>query len=350
MNDNLEGEVCSTKRSESRQKTGLSVLATGIAGVILIGAGLGIGIGAGIWKGSSASDNAVAPEMFFSQQADGVLLKRASPESDEIFVSMRGVDGLATAMASRPGLSAGFLAQDTLVSILNDEPGKNAILICDESDNKVALPLSIDWGTRAGSKVGYRARMVPFNNGTWDRIDEGRMLNASTLLSSFVAGEEVEFDGSCYMFIDGIVGDAWDWVKDTAGKIGSAVKDQAESFANDVKEGNIKNLADYASGALGGGAADLTDLAKAAAAQTPEQMQEAADSLKRKVAGQLTTAAVAGAALGGAALAGAGAAGAGGVAAADIGAVIGEEAILGPGETLVDGVIYKPVSSAMIPV
>ena len=186
--------------------TRFSVLTSAVVGVILIGAGfgIGIGIGAGIWKDSSTTDSEPAPEWFFAQQADSVRVVKRSPDSDEFVVSMDGVGGLASAMTAQPSLRAGYVGQDELVAALNDDPGKNAMLICDQGDSKIALPLSVESGVVTGDNVSYMARLVPFNKGTWDRVDEGRMLNASSVLSSFEAGEVVEFDSSCYMFIDAL--------------------------------------------------------------------------------------------------------------------------------------------------
>ena len=198
--------------------TRFSVLTSAVVGVILIGAGfgIGIGIGAGIWKDSSTTDSEPAPEWFFAQQADSVRVVKRSPDSDEFVVSMDGVGGLASAMTAQPSLRAGYVGQDELVAALNDDPGKNAMLICDQGDSKIALPLSVESGVVTGDNVSYMARLVPFNKGTWDRVDEGRMLNASSVLSSFEAGEVVEFDSSCYMFIDAL-GDWFD-----AGGFGAA--------------------------------------------------------------------------------------------------------------------------------
>ena len=236
--------------------TRFSVLTSAVVGVILIGAGfgIGIGIGAGIWKDSSTTDSEPAPEWFFAQQADSVRVVKRSPDSDEFVVSMDGVGGLASAMTAQPSLRAGYVGQDELVAALNDDPGKNAMLICDQGDSKIALPLSVESGVVTGDNVSYMARLVPFNKGTWDRVDEGRMLNASSVLSSFEAGEVVEFDSSCYMFIDGVgdyvVGGAasvfpvvgwiaagYDWLKynnaDTQGekdKVIESMKDQGKGL------------------------------------------------------------------------------------------------------------------------
>ena len=253
--------------------TRFSVLTSAVVGVILIGAGfgIGIGIGAGIWKDSSTTDSEPAPEWFFAQQADSVRVVKRSPDSDEFVVSMDGVGGLASAMTAQPSLRAGYVGQDELVAALNDDPGKNAMLICDQGDSKIALPLSVESGVVTGDNVSYMARLVPFNKGTWDRVDEGRMLNASSVLSSFEAGEVVEFDSSCYMFIDG-VGDyvlggtasvlpvvgwataAYDWYEyknaDTQGEKDKVIKSMKEQG-----KGLIVGYAGSAAGVVGGGLA-----------------------------------------------------------------------------------------------
>ena len=187
-----------------------SLLASAVIALVCIGAGLGIGIGigAGIWKDSSSSDDVPAEEWFFSQQADKVRLAKASPDSDVLFVNLDGLTDTVTAMTSQPNIVIATISQKDLVSALNSDPGKNAILVCDKGENKIAVPLSVDFGYATGDQVSYLARQVPFNNATWDRVDEGRVLNTSSLLSSFQDGEMVEFDSSCYMFIDSL-SDKW---------------------------------------------------------------------------------------------------------------------------------------------
>ena len=183
-----------------------SLLASAVVALVCIGAGLGIGIGigAGIWKDSSSSEDVPAAEWFFSQQADKVRLAKASPDSDVLFVNLDGLTDTVTAMTSQPNIVIATISQKDLVSALNSDPGKNAILVCDKGENKIAVPLSLGFGHATGDQVSYLAQQVPFNNATWGRVDEGRVLNASSLISSFQDGEILEFDSSCYMFIDSI--------------------------------------------------------------------------------------------------------------------------------------------------
>jgi hypothetical protein len=191
-----------------------------VVGLIMVGVGfgVGIGIGAGIWKDSSGTAAPPGGDWFFAQQADGARIIRATNDSDIVSVTLEGVQDLAVmSNVGSPTHYTGTVSTAGLVSILNGDPGKNAMLVCNEGENKLATPITLNYGEADGDAVTYFARLVPFNNGTWSRMDEGRALNASSTLSSFAAGDLVQFNSSCSLFIDGI-GDflkgVWDNVKE----------------------------------------------------------------------------------------------------------------------------------------
>jgi hypothetical protein len=145
-------------------------------------------------------------EWFFAQQADGARIIRATNDSDIVSVTLEGVQDLAVASnVGSPTHYIGTVPTADVLSTLNDDPGKNAMLVCNEGENKLATPIALNYGEADGDAVTYFARLVPFNNGTWSRLDEGRALNASSTLSSFTAGDLVQFNSSCFLFIDGIL-------------------------------------------------------------------------------------------------------------------------------------------------
>ena len=184
-----------------------SLVTSIVVGLSMVGVGLGvgIGIGAGIWKDSSGTTASPEGEWFFAQQADGARMIRATNDSDIVSVTLEGVQDLAVASnVGAPTHYIGMLPTADVVSTLNDDPGKNAMLVCNEGENKLATPITLNSGEADGDAVTYSARLVPFNNGTWSRMDEGRALNASSTLSSFAAGDLVQFNSSCSLFIDGI--------------------------------------------------------------------------------------------------------------------------------------------------
>ena len=194
-----------------------SLVTSIVVGLIMVGVGfgVGIGIGAGIWKDSSGTTASPEGEWFFAQQADGARMIRATNDSDIVSVTLEGVQDLAVmSNVGAPTHFMGMLPTADVVSTLNDDPGKNAMLVCNEGENKLATPITLNSGEADGDAVTYSARLVPFNNGTWSRMDEGRALNASSTLSSFAAGDLVQFNSSCFLFIDGILSDAWDNVKE----------------------------------------------------------------------------------------------------------------------------------------
>ena len=194
-----------------------SLVTSIVVGLSMVGVGLGvgIGIGAGIWKDSSGTTASPEGEWFFAQQADGARMIRATNDSDIVSVTLEGVQDLAVmSNVGAPTHYMGVLPTADVVSTLNDDPGKNAMLVCNEGENKLATPITLNYGEADGDAVTYSARLVPFNNGTWSRMDEGRALNASSTLSSFAAGDLVQFNSSCFLFIDGILSDAWDNVKE----------------------------------------------------------------------------------------------------------------------------------------
>jgi hypothetical protein len=197
-----------------------SLVTSIVVGLIMVGVGfgVGIGIGAGIWKDSSGTAAPPGGDWFFAQQADGARIIRATNDSDIVSVTLEGVQDLAVmSNVGSPTHYTGTVSTAGLVSILNGDPGKNAMLVCNEGENKLATPITLNYGEADGDAVTYFARLVPFNNGTWSRMDEGRALNASSTLSSFAAGDLVQFNSSCSLFIDGI-GDflkgVWDNVKE----------------------------------------------------------------------------------------------------------------------------------------
>ena len=183
-----------------------SLVTSIVVGLSMVGVGLGvgIGIGAGIWKDSSGTTASPGGDWFFAQQADGARIIRATNDSDIVSVTLEGVQDQAVASnVGAPTHSMGMLPTAGLVSTLNADPGKNAMLVCNEGENKLATPITLNYGEADGDAVTYFARLVPFNNGTWSRMDEGRALNASSTLSSFAAGDLVQFNSSCFLFIDG---------------------------------------------------------------------------------------------------------------------------------------------------
>jgi len=182
-----------------------SLVTSIVVGLSMVGVGLGvgIGIGAGIWKDSSGTTAPPEGEWFFAQQADGARMIRATNDSDIVSVTLEGVQDLAVmSNVGAPTHYMGMLPTADVVSTLNDDPGKNAMLVCNEGENKLATPITLNYGEADGDAVTYFARLVPFNNGTWSRMDEGRALNASSTLSSFTAGDLVQFNSSCFLFID----------------------------------------------------------------------------------------------------------------------------------------------------
>jgi hypothetical protein len=202
-----------------------SLVTSIVVGLIMVGVGLGvgIGIGAGIWKDSSGTTASPGGDWFFAQQADGARIIRATNDSDIVSVTLEGVQDQAVASnVGSPTHYIGTVPTAGLVSTLNADPGKNAMLVCNEGENKLATPITLNYGEADGDAVTYFARLVPFNNGTWSRLDEGRALNASSTLSSFAAGDLVQFNSSCFLFIDGIgdfrlgefLGGVWDNVKE----------------------------------------------------------------------------------------------------------------------------------------
>ena len=279
-------------RTMAENTRSFSYLTGFIVVLIFIGAGLGIGIGigAGIWKDSSGTDG---PELewFFSQQADKARLSKASPDSNVVFVTLDGLSEKATAITSMPNIVSGTMSHSSLVSALASDPGKNAILVCDKGENKMALPFSIEYGYATDDEVSYLGNIVPFNNGTWSRVDEGKILNESSVLSSFAAGETLEFNSSCYLFIDGWFGDAVDSVKDS-----------------------ISNMKDHPWSAVLGGASMLTGLSPVALnvqairyqmEDDPEKKKEIQKEMQATADGGIAAGATAIAAVGGAEVAGA---------------------------------------------
>jgi len=207
--DSEKGHVEQPEQAASAPRR-YSLVTSIVVGLIMVGVGLGvgIGIGAGIWKDSSGSAALPGGDWFFAQQADGARIIRATNDSDAISVTLEGVQDLAVmSNVGSPTHYMGMLPTADLLSILNGDPGKNAMLVCNEGENKLATPITLNYGEADGDAVSYFARLVPFNNGTWSRLDEGRASNASSTLSSFTAGDLVQFNSSCFLFIDGFLGD-----------------------------------------------------------------------------------------------------------------------------------------------
>ena len=150
------------------------------------------------------------------------------------------------------------------------------------------MPFDIKYGFATDDEVNYIGQLVPFNNGTWSRVDEGKVLNQSSVLSSFAAGETVEFNSSCYLFIDG-------------------VGDFLEGRWENIKEntGSFLKGAFQAVGAAGTAGTDaLGDALKYATTSDEQEKQKIGNQIEAKADGAIVADVVAGIALGGAAVAG----------------------------------------------
>lgn len=177
---------------------------------LCVGLGIGIGIGAGIWSGrSGATLDVPQPDWFFSQQSSQARVVKASADSKTIFITMDGMSERATAVTSQPFFLADTLSHNDLSSMLSMDPGKNALLICQDtlSEDKVGIPFSIDYGMRSTDRdeLSYVGRLMPFNNLTWGRVDAGKEFNPASILSEsqFRDGEVVPME-SCTLFIDSL--------------------------------------------------------------------------------------------------------------------------------------------------
>jgi hypothetical protein len=112
-----------------------------------------------------------------------------------------------------------------LVSILNDDPGKNAMLVCDEGKDHIAIPVSLERGYTTQDEVNYITRMVPFNDQTWQNVDQGKLANVTSTLNEFDQGGVVEFQ-SCNLFIDD-----WQFFKDNVKLVGDAAINVVDTMA-----------------------------------------------------------------------------------------------------------------------
>ncbi len=274
-------------RDEKKSRS-FSALTGLLVALIFIGAGVGIGIGvgAGIWKDSGTDGSEL--DWFFSQQADGVRVSKATPDSDVVFVTLDGLSPSVTAISSLPYTVAREVSHDVLAEALSSDPGKNAMLVCDNGEEKLAMPFDIKYGYATDDEVNYIGQLVPFNNGTWSRVDEGKVLSQSSVLSSFAAGETVEFNSSCYLFIDGLgdfLEERWENIKENPG-----------SFLKGAFQ---------AVGAAGNAGTDaLGDALKYATTSDEQEKQKIGNQIEAKADGAIVADVVAGIALGGAAVAG----------------------------------------------
>jgi len=288
-----------------------SLVTSIVVGLIMVGVGfgVGIGIGAGIWKDSSGTAAPPGGDWFFAQQADGARIIRATNDSDIVSVTLEGVQDQAVMNnVGSPTHYVGTVSTAGLVSILNGDPGKNAMLVCNEGENKLATPITLNYGEADGDAVTYFARLVPFNNGTWSRMDEGRALNASSTLSSFAAGDLVQFNSSCVLFIDGI-GDFLEGVVDN-------MKENPKSaVAGFLFPGSILPV-------------KITQYATGDEQQKKEAIKEAEAALEGNVAGNAVLA------IGGAIGYAAGIGGAGSQVARQVVVNVGRETIYKPGNIL----------------
>jgi hypothetical protein len=202
---------------------------------LCVGLGIGIGIGAGIWSGRAGTASEVPnPDWFFSQQSSQARVVKASADSQTIFITMDGMSEKATAVTSQPFFFANTLSHRDLASLLSSDPGKNALLICQDtlSGDKVGIPFSIDYGMRSTDRdeLSYVGRLMPFDNLTWGRVDAGKEFDSASILSEsqFKDGEVVPME-ACTLFIDSVE----DLVNNVKG-----VKDAAVDFGRFVADIN----------------------------------------------------------------------------------------------------------------
>ncbi len=239
------------------------VVSTVVVVGLCVGLGIGIGIGAGIWSGGSGATMGVPqPDWFFSQQSSQARVVKASADSKTIFITMDGMSERATAVTSQPFFLAETLSHNDLSSMLSMDPGKNALLICQDtlSEDKVGIPFSIDYGMRSTDRdeLSYVGRLMPFNNLTWGRVDAGKEFNPASILSEsqFRDGEVVPME-SCTLFIDSLgdqakllANQAIDYTRGAAdanlftGLLPSDWKDKAAEYLREKADSAIQGTVD----------------------------------------------------------------------------------------------------------
>ena len=202
--------------------------------------GVGIGIGAGIWKESSPSSSFgpfESSEWYYLEQAETANVTTIpGGDDDQWQLTLGGVSPVVLGIAgpsdgTTSGMQSMMITPSIMVSMLNIDPGKNALLGCAVGEKNVVLPVTLQQGNITSSgEVVYVADPLPFDAESWKHMDYA---TEDVLTRSNFTGSNTTLEfGSCDLYIDSFWGSVGEGL---AGSLGlSGALSGIESAGKDV--------------------------------------------------------------------------------------------------------------------